>query len=161
MPRISVMTAPMLALVVGALSAVPAPAQQRPGGMPLPEGRVMLPSKLDFNQTVSRLKQAIGEQNLMLVTDIDHQSMLSMAGVQTKGMLTIEFFHPRYGKVIFENNRAAGIEIPLRLVVMEGDMGTMVSYNKPSYVFGRYRGLEALGSDLDGVLDQIVATVKK
>lgn len=160
MPRSRMLTLTPFALVLWALTAAPAAAQQ-PGGMALPEGRVMIPSKFDFNQTVSRLKQAVGDQNLMVVTDVDHQAMLSMAGVTTKGMLTIEFFHPRYGKVMFENNRAAGIEIPLRLVVMEGDMGTMVSYNKPSHIFGKYRGLETLGSDLDGVLERIIGAVKR
>lgn len=163
MPRTRLLTLTLFALVMWALLPALAAAQQPGGmgGMPLPEGRVMAPSRLDFNQTVSRLKQAIAEQNMMVVTDIDHQSMLSMVGVQTSGMLTIEFFHPRYGKVIFENNRAAGIEIPLRLVVMEGDMGTMVSYNRPSHIFGSYRGLEALGRDLNGALDRIVASVAR
>lgn len=151
-----------LACLLAWLAGTPlAIAQERPGMMPLPEGRVMLPAQSGFDATVSRVKQAIGQENLMVVTDIDHQMMLSMVGVQTKGMLTIEFFHPRYGKVIFEKNQAAGIEIPLRIVVMEGDMGTMVSYNKPSHIFGKYRGLEALGTELDGVLEKITASVAK
>lgn len=155
---------PVGTLVLGGLALalmLPAPAAaQQPGGMPMPEGRLMVPSKYNFNETVSRLKQAIGQQNMMVVAEADHQAMLSMVGTQSKGMLTIEFFHPRYGKVIFENNRAAGIEVPLRLVVMEGDMGTMVSYNKPSHIFGKYKGLEGLGAELDGVLERITAAVK-
>jgi uncharacterized protein (DUF302 family) len=128
-------------------------------GMAMPEGRVMVKSKYGYDETVSRLKQAITDQNMMVVFTADHQAMLKMVGKETKGMLTIEFFHPRYGKTIFETNHAAGIEVPLRLVVMEGDMGTMVSYNRPSYVFGKYKGLEGLGRELDGVLQKITATV--
>ena len=156
-----IVAVPVLAVAMAALHPALAAAQHKPGEMALPEGRVMLPSKYDFNQTVSRVKQAIGEQNLMVVAEADHQAMLSMVGVQSKGMLLIEFFHPRYGKVIFEKNRAAGIEAPLRIVVMEGDMGTMVSYNKPSHTFGKYKGLEELGRELDGVVEKIVASVAK
>jgi len=124
-------------------------------------GRVMVMSRYPFDETVARLKQAIEGQNLMVVLVADHQMMLSMVGMQTKGMLGIEFFHPRYGKTIVENDHAAGIEIPLRLVVMEGDMGTMVSYYRPSYVFGKYPKLKALGEELDGVLKKIEAAVTK
>ncbi|MBI2537360.1 MAG: DUF302 domain-containing protein [Gemmatimonadetes bacterium] len=121
----------------------------------------MAPSKYGFDEAVSRAKQAVTDQNLMVVFTADHQAMLRMVGKETKGMLTIEFFHPRYGKTIFETNHAAGIEVPLRLVVMEGDMGTMVSYDKPSYVFRKYKGLEALGRELDGVVTAITASVAK
>lgn len=124
-------------------------------------GRVMAMSKYPFNETVAKLKQAIEGQNMMVVLVADHQMMLSMVGMQTKGMLGIEFFHPRHGKTIVENDHAAGIEIPLRLVVMEGDMGTMLSYYKPSYVFGKYPKLKALGEELDSVLKTIEAAVTK
>ena len=148
----------VLGLVVALLTAGDVSAQN-PGMMSPPEGRVMVRSQHDFNGTVSRLKQAISGQNMMVVAEADMQQMLAMVGTQTQGMLTIEFFHPRYGKVVYENNRMAGIEAPLRLVVMEGDMGTMVSYNRPSFVFGKYRGLEALGEELDTVVEEIVASV--
>lgn len=123
------------------------------------EGRVMAKSKYPFDETVSRLKQAIEGQQMMVVFTADHQAMLQMVGLKTEGMLGIEFFHPRYGKVIVENDHAAGIEIPFRLVVMEGDTGTMISYYKPSYVFARYLKLKALGQELDGVLRKIEQAV--
>ncbi|MBI4609857.1 MAG: DUF302 domain-containing protein, partial [Candidatus Rokubacteria bacterium] len=73
--------------------------------------------------------------------------------------LGIEFFHPRYGKVIVENDHAAGIEIPFRLVVMEVDMGTMISYYKPSHILAKYPKLKALGQELDGVVKKIEKAV--
>lgn len=125
------------------------------------EGRVMAPSKYSFDETVSRVKQAIEGQQMMVVFTADHQAMLQMVGMKTKGMLGIEFFHPRYGKVIVQNDHAAGIETPLRLVIMEGDMGTMLSYYKPSHVFAKYPKLKALGEELDRVYASIQAAVAK
>lgn len=123
------------------------------------KGRVMAKSKYSFDETVSKIKQAIEGQQLMVVFTADHQAMLQMVGLKTKGMLGIEFFHPKYGKVIVENDHAAGIEIPFRLVVMEGDMGTMVSYYKPSHVLAKYPKLKALGQELDGVVKKIEQAV--
>lgn len=142
-------------------SATAQAAEEKPHAMPRMEGRVMAMSKYGFDETVSRLKQAIEGQQMMVVFNADHQAMLEMVGLKTKGMLGIEFFHPRYGKVIMQNDHAAGIEIPLRLVVMEGDMGAMISYYKPSYIFRKYPKLAELGKELDGVLAKIEQAVTK
>lgn len=134
---------------------------QKAQGMPAMEGRVMAMSKYGFDETISKLKQAIEGQQMMVVFTTDHQAMLRMVGLETKGMVGIEFFHPRYGRVIVENDHRAGIEIPLRLVVMEGEKGTMISYYKPSYTFGRYPKLKRLGEELDRVLESIQAAITR
>ncbi len=151
----SLMSLAMAAVVLGA----PAGGARASGQM-LP-GRVMAMSKYSFDETVSRVKQAIEGQQMMVVFTADHQAMLQMVGLQTKGMVGIEFFHPRYGRVIVENDHAAGLEIPLRVVIMEGDMGTMLTYEKPSHTFSKYPKLKKLGEELDGVLAAIAAAVSR
>lgn len=146
--------------VLGASVGAAAFAETGAGEKMLP-GRVMVMSKYGFDETVSRVKQAIEGQQMMVVFTADHQAMLSMVGLQTKGMVGIEFFHPRYGKVIVQNDHAAGLDTPLRLVIMEGDMGTMLTYQKPSHTFGKYPKLKQLGEELDGVLARIQAAVAK
>jgi len=125
------------------------------------KGRVMAKSKYPFDETVSRLKQAIEGENLMVIHSIDQQAMLRMVGVEAKGMQSILFFHPQYGRMIYQTDRLAGIEPPLKIVVMEGDMGTMITYYKPSYLFRKYQGLARLGDELDGVLARITEAVTK
>lgn len=129
--------------------------------MKMPPGRVMGMSKYDFNETISRIKEAIESQSMMVVFTADHQAMLKMVGMETKGMMGIEFFHPRYGKVIFQNDHMAGVETPLRIVVMEGEMGTMFTYWQPSHTFAPYPKLKDLGRELDGVLEDITKSVTK
>lgn len=148
-----------LFLTVGC-AAIQAGGQTAQAGGPM-EGRVMAPSKYGFDETVSRVKQAIEGQQMMVVFTADHQAMLQMVGMKIKGMQAIEFFHPRYGKIIFENDHMAGIETPLKLVVMEGDMGTMISYYKPSHTFAKYPKLKRLGEELDRVYASIQAAVAK
>lgn len=151
----------MVVLLLAGLNIAGAAGTKGKMEMKMPEGRAMGMSRYSFDETVSRLKQAIEAENMMVVFTADHQAMLKMVGVDTKGMLGIEFFHPRYGKVIFQNDHTAGVEIPLRIVVMEGDMGTMFTYWKPSHTFGKYPKLKDLGKELDGVLETITAAVKK
>lgn len=123
--------------------------------------RVMSMSRYGFSETVKEIQKAIEAQGMMVVQKVDHQAMLSMVGMKTKGMLTLEFFHPKYGKILFENDHRAGIEIPLRIVVMDGDMGTMFVYRKPSVTFAQYPNLKPLGEELDGVLEKIAQAVMK
>lgn len=144
-------------LVAVLLLPVGVAAQQ----MKPPKDRGMAMSKYGYDETVSTIKAAIEAQELMVLFTADHQQMLKMAGVNANPMATIEFFHPRYGKRIFEGNRDASAEIPLRIMVMEGPMGTMVSWVKPSKTFEKYKGLGGLGSELDATLEKIAAAVSK
>ncbi len=124
-------------------------------------GRVFEMSRYDFKETVSRIKEAIEGHRMIVVFVADQQAMLAMVGVQARGMQTIEFFHPRYGKVIYEKDRRAGIEAPLRIAVVEIDKGTMISYYRPSFIFGKYPKLKRLGEELDRVVGEIVSSVTK
>jgi uncharacterized protein (DUF302 family) len=145
-----------LAVALVLVSSIPPVAG---GEMKAVEGRAMARSKYSFDETVSKIKQAIEGQQMMVIQSIDQQAMLQMVGVQAKGMQSILFFHPRYGKAIYEGDRMAGIEAPLKIVVMEGEMGTMISYYKPSHVLAKYPKLKALGRELDGVVKKIEQAV--
>ena len=118
--------------------------------MKAPEFHVLTKSKYDFSDTVELLKTSIEEQNLMVINEVDPQKMLRLVGVQTKGMRQIFFFHPRYMKRIYESNKQASIEPPLKFVVMEMPNGkVMVRYIRPSYKFNPYMGLNDLATELD------------
>lgn len=149
----------MRALAVLAAWALPAMSFAQMGDM-LPD-RAMGMSRLGFKDTVDGLQKAIEGQGMMVIHKVDHQAMLAMVGVKTKGMVTLEFFHPKYGKVVFEGDHRAGVDIPLRLVVMDGDMGVMFTYRKPSATFSKYPKLANLGAELDGAVESITAAVAK
>ena len=126
--------------------------------MKAPEFHVLTKSKYDFSDTVEILKTSIEEQNLMVINEVDPQKMLRLVGVQTKGMRQIFFFHPRYMKQIYETNKQASIEPPLKFVVMEMPNGkVMVRYIRPSYKFNPYMNLTELTKELD----ELTATIAK
>jgi len=128
---------------------------------PPPDFLVTVPSAYGFDETLDQLRQAIEGENLMVVHEINPQQMLRMVGVRTDGMRQILFFHPRYMKQIIETNQNAAIEAPLKLVAMEMPDGkTMIRYIDPTYLFGRYDGLEEIGRELKGVVETVVAAVE-
>lgn len=133
------------------------------GAMPsAPEFHFMEMSKYGFDDTVQILKGSIEQQNLMVIHEIDAQKMLRMVGEQTKGMKQILFFHPRYMKAVKDANPHATIEPPLKIAVMERPDGkVMVRYIKPTYLFGRYGGLDEISKELESVVEKIVAETTK
>lgn len=128
--------------------------------MKAPEYHVLTKSNYDFNDTVELLKASIEKQNLMVIIEVDPQKMLRLVGVQAKGMRQIFFFHPRYMKRIFETNKLASIEPPLKFVVMEKPNGkVIVRYIKPSYMFNSYTGLNDLSKEFEGLMATIVKSI--
>jgi uncharacterized protein (DUF302 family) len=88
--------------------------------------------------------------------------MLRMVGVKTRGIRQVFFFHPRFMKRLMDINPHATIEPPLKVAVMETPQGTaFVKYLKPSYLFGRYEGADAIGKELDALLAKIVAHIQQ
>lgn len=91
-------------------------------------------SKLGFKKTVQGLTKIIKSKGMMVVATIDHQNMLSMVGAKIKGSKTIEFGKPDMGKMVFEMNPEAGLEMPAKIYVYENKDGkTIMSYYKSNY----------------------------
>jgi len=128
--------------------------------MPLPRDRLVVKSKYAYMDTVIRVKESIESKDLLIIANTDHQELLKLVGLRTGGMLGIEFFHPKYGKVIAKNDASAALEMPLRVVVMEANDGkVLMTFYRPSSVLAPYKGLGGLGRELDGVMDDIVASI--
>lgn len=129
--------------------------------MKAPDFQVARPSSYSFDETINRLKDAIESENLMVIKEINAQQMLRMVGVKTKGMKQLLFFHPRYMKKIIQKNKNAGIEPPLKVLVMEKPNGkAMVKYIKPTHIFGKYAGLDGVGQELEELIQRIVTQIK-
>jgi len=128
------------------------------GGKMMPkDGSTIQISKYSFDETVDILKGAIEEQNLKVIKEIDVQKMLRMAGKEVKGMKQLLYFHPKYGREIFETNSQAGIQIPLKFIVVEKQDGkVVVRYFMPSKLFENYEGVESISKELDGLVSKIV-----
>lgn len=112
-------------------------------------------SNYSFQETLDRLTGAVRDANLVLIKEVDYQTMLKMVNMNTEGLRSYEVFHPRYGAQLFGGDRRAGLEVPLRIFVSEDGERAIISYYQPSSVFAGYSGLGGLGSELDGVFDQM------
>jgi uncharacterized protein (DUF302 family) len=82
-------------------------------------------------------------------------------GETVAGNRVFLFFRPDLARRMLAASVAAGIEAPIRVYVTETPAGgALVTYRRPSHVFGAYDRPEllTLGRELDTAIELIVAT---
>ena len=119
---------------------------------------VLETSKNDFATTVQKLQKAVSAQKVVLLKDYDVQMMVKMVGVKSKQSMTYAIFHPRYGKVLYENDPDAFAAVPLSIIVQERGSKVVVGYMKPSAVFSEYDVPKKTKNELDNILESIVSS---
>lgn len=150
------MAIPLGIALLSCQAIAPTPAQAK-GKRKMKDGSVMRISRKSFADTVASLKQAIEGENLMVIHVIDGQKMMRMAGKKIGPMNQIFFFHPRFMRRVWEANPMAGIQIPLKFIVMERpDRKVVIRYLKPSSLLGKYKGVEGIARELDRIVNKIV-----
>jgi uncharacterized protein (DUF302 family) len=133
----------LLAITVIAAVASPAMAQ---------DARVTVPSQKSFDQTISQLKSNVSQGGMMIMATVDQGNMLSMTGLKLRATLFL-VGNPNVGKMLFSQDHAVGLYVPLRVFVFEGADGkTYLSYDKPSALLGQFNNGEI--SKTAGMLDQ-------
>ena len=119
-------------------------------------------SRLPFEETLARLKEAIQAEDLWLIHEIDPQMLLKRGGFAISATRQLLFFHPRYMATLLENDPSALVEAPLKLVIMEmPDNSVVLRHSEVASVFARYAGLETLGVEFSGIYQRILATVNE
>ncbi len=133
----------LFGLVFAGLFTLPASAQ---------ESRVTVESTHSYEQTVDKLKEAVGQRGMMVMAQVDQGHMLSMTGLSLKATLFL-VGNPTVGKKLFDQNHGVGLYVPLRVFVYEDKDGkTFVSYDKPSSLLQQFNDKQI--DMVAGMLDQ-------
>lgn len=116
------------------------------------EARVTVESTHSYEQTVDKLKEAVGSSGMMVMAQVDQGHMLSMTGLNLKATLFL-VGNPTVGKKLFDQNHGVGLYVPLRVFVYEDKDGkTFVSYDKPSSLLNQFNNKQI--DMVAGMLDQ-------
>jgi len=115
-------------------------------------------SNNSFEQTIAKLKKAVGANKLAVLKAFDHQKMVKMVGANADKSMSFEIFHPRFGKKINAKDRSAFMIAPLRVMVQMDGKDVVVRFQKASVLLKPYSGLDELGAELDTLMGQVVNT---
>jgi len=123
------------------------------------DGLVTVQSSASYDETISTLERLVSQNDMMVLSEIDQGNIMSMAGMQLK-VTSLFVGNPTVGKKLFEQNHGAGLVVPIRINVYEGEDGnTYVNYFKPSLQLSAYESgkFDELGKMLDEKLGKMTS----
>lgn len=126
-------------------------------------GVITVESKKSFDETVDQLRKLIAKNGMMVLSEINHGKILSMTGLELKG-IALFVGNPQIGKQLFTANRGVGLAVPIRVNIYEGTDGkTYVNYVKPSVQFAPFNNdeINKIGGKLDEKLAMLTGMISK
>jgi len=128
-----------VAFVVIALAVSPSSAHRtkQPAGE---DGIVKIRSAYGMDETIARLKQDIADKGIMLFTVVDQAKLAADAGIKLRPSSLLIFGNPALGSQFMTSNPIAGIDWPVRLLVVEDEKGVVWAvYSDFDYIARRHR----------------------
>lgn len=116
---------------------------------------------LSVDEAADKLIAAIATYPMGLVAHANGQVNCAKKGIAVPADQVLEVFRPDYAVKVWNADKAAGIDIPLRIHLYEADGRTWVAYRTATEVFRPYVNpqLDVLGGELDGIFNQLLAAL--
>ena len=148
--------------ILAALFAVVLLAATAQAGSVAPrEGWEVHDTRLGYQELLQRLKKAVADEGMNVVTEAGPTEAAKARGVTIPGNRVIGVYRADFAVRAVKASTAAMIEAPIRFYVTENEDGTAtLSYKRPSFVFAPYvdEGGEALRT-VAAELDVIFAAI--
>ncbi|MHB1187178.1 DUF302 domain-containing protein [Thiobacillus sp.] len=116
---------------------------------------------LTADEAADKLIAAIAAYPMGLVAHADGQANCAKKGIDVPADQILEVFRPDYAVKVWAADKAAGIDIPLRIHLYEAGGRTWVAHRPASEVFKPYANpqLDMLGDELDAIFIQLLAAL--
>jgi uncharacterized protein (DUF302 family) len=106
-------------------------------------GVVTIASHHPVDGTVEKLERLLQTKGVKLFALIDHSGEAEKAGMHMRPTKLLIFGNPKAGTPLMIASPSSAIDLPLKILVWEGEDGKVwISYNDPSYLQARH-GLPA------------------
>ena len=103
------------------------------------DGLTTLASRHDFQTTLGRLTETIKTHQATIFAVIDHAAGAKAAGQALRPTTVIVFGDPRAGTPLMQAQQIAGLDLPLRILVWQDEVGAVwLSYNDPAWIARRH-----------------------
>ena len=87
------------------------------------DGIVKVKSAYPVGETIERLKQDIAAKGIMFFSEIDQSKLAASAGVRLRPSTLLVFGNPPLGTLFLSANANAGLDWPVRLLVIQDEKG--------------------------------------
>ena len=116
---------------------------------------------LSVDEAAEKLIAAIAAYPMGLVAHANGQANCAKKGITVPADQVLEVFRPDYAVKVWAAEKAAGIDIPLRIHLYEANGRTWIAYHPATEIFKPYVNpqLDGLGGELDVIFNQLLATL--
>lgn len=87
------------------------------------DGIVKVKSAYALGETIARLKQDVAAKGIRFFDEIDQSKLAADAGIKLRPSTLLIFGNPPLGTLFLTSNPAAGLDWPVRLLVIEDEQG--------------------------------------
>jgi len=119
-------------------------------------------AKGTFDEATSAVKQAVSDNGMMILGELDQAGALESTGLKLTGARTFFIGNPSVGKMFFEKTAAIGAVLPVRVLVWaDGEGKAHVSYFDAAPLFAAVDPqLAEGGTEMSKGIAMIAAAVK-
>ncbi len=149
------------ALALGAaLVAAPAAMAQ---AAPDADGLIKVRSAYPVDETVKRLRQDIEAKGILFFQAVDQAQLAKNAGISLRPSTLLTFGNPPLGAQFLTSNPYAGLDWPVRLLVLQDEAGVVwAAYTDFAWIAKRH-GITDRGEQFakaSSVVDSITSTIR-
>ena len=105
---------------------------------PAAQGLIAESSAYDYTTTVSRVQDALEARPVTIFTTVDHAAGARDAGMQLSPSTLFIFGNPKAGTPLMQANPALGIELPMKILVIETTNGVQVLRQNIPVILSQY-----------------------
>ena len=103
------------------------------------DGVVTVPSAYSFSETIDRIKQAVSSKGITYFGTLEQSKLGAAAGVQVRPSVLLVFGNPVLSAQFLGGNPLAGLDWPVRLVVLEDAQGQVwTAYSDFAWIARRH-----------------------
>jgi uncharacterized protein (DUF302 family) len=118
------------------------------------DGLTTIASRLGPKETADRLEAEIKAKGMTVFARIDHAAGAAQVGLTLRPTEVLIFGNARGGTPVMQASQTAGIDLPLKALVWQDDVGgTWLSYNEPGWIATRH----GLAATVDGPIKAMTA----
>ena len=148
------------AMTFAVAAASPAFAQN---AAPSDDGLIKVRSAYSMDETIQRIKKDIADKGIMFFQAVDQASLAAAAGIELRPSTLIEFGNPPLGAQFLTSNPYAGLDWPVRVLVLQDDAGTVwAAYTDFAWIAKRHRigDRQQQFAMASSVVESITSTIK-
>lgn len=128
-----------------------------------PDGILRVRSAYSMDETISRIRADIAAKGILFFQAVDQAQLAAKAGITLRPSTLLEFGNPPLGAQFLTSNPNAGLDWPVRLLVMQDESGTVwAAWTDFAWIAKRHgiTDRQAQFAMASGVVESITSTIK-